>query len=107
MNFRAIALALVGFGGLAAGLGVIQLSGSAKAEIAMPAAAPEFRIVAMRRLTEAQYRNSIADIFGADIRVAGRFEPIVRPVHELIAHGARATQRSRPPASSNSTPWPG
>lgn len=46
------------------------------------------RIVGLRRLTEAQYRNSIADIFGTDIRVAGRFEPIVRPAHELIASGA-------------------
>lgn len=45
----------------------------------------------MRRLTEAQYRNSIADIFGPDIIVAGRFEPIVRPVHELIATGASAS----------------
>ncbi len=49
------------------------------------------QVVAMRRLTEAQYRNTIADIFGPDIRVAGRFEPIVRPVHELIASGARAS----------------
>lgn len=47
------------------------------------------QIVAMRRLTEAQYRNAIADIFGPEITVAGRFEPIVRPVHELIAHGAK------------------
>ena len=46
-------------------------------------------IVAMRRLSEAQYRNSIADIFDPDISVAGRFEPVVRPVHELIASGAR------------------
>lgn len=51
-------------------------------------AAPSLRIVAMRRITEAQYRNTIADVFGPDIRVAGRFEPIVRPVHELIASGA-------------------
>lgn len=50
--------------------------------------APLGQIVGMRRLTEAQYRNSIADIFGPDIIVAGRFEPIVRPVHELIATGA-------------------
>ena len=47
------------------------------------------RIVAMRRLSEAQYRNTIADIFGPDFSVAGRFEPVVRPVHELIASGAR------------------
>ncbi|MFC3174095.1 DUF1592 domain-containing protein [Novosphingobium bradum] len=49
--------------------------------------APE-SIVALRRLTEAQYRNSIADIFGADIRINGRFEPIIRPVQELVATGA-------------------
>lgn len=48
------------------------------------------QVVGMRRLTEAQYRNSIADIFGTDIRVAGRFEPIVRPAHQLIASGARS-----------------
>ncbi|WP_395337343.1 DUF1592 domain-containing protein [Novosphingobium sp. BL-8H] len=48
------------------------------------------QIVGMRRLTEAQYRNAIADIFGRDIRVAGRFEPIVRPAHQLIASGARS-----------------
>lgn len=52
---------------------------------------PLGQVVAMRRLTEAQYRNSIADIFGPDIKVAGRFEPIVRPVHELIATGAAAS----------------
>ncbi|MCI4592675.1 DUF1592 domain-containing protein [Sphingobium sp. BYY-5] len=50
--------------------------------------APLGQVVGMRRLTEAQYRNSVADIFGPDIKVAGRFEPIVRPVHELIATGA-------------------
>jgi hypothetical protein len=48
------------------------------------------QVVGMRRLTEAQYRNTIADIFGNDIRVAGRFEPIVRPAHQLIASGARS-----------------
>ena len=45
-------------------------------------------IVGMRRLTEEQYRNSIADIFGRDVTVNARFEPIIRPVHELIATGA-------------------
>lgn len=56
-----------------------------------PLKEPLGQIVTMRRLTEAQYRNSIADIFGPDIRVAGRFEPIVRPVHELIATGAASS----------------
>ncbi|WP_395395544.1 DUF1588 domain-containing protein [Novosphingobium sp. BL-8A] len=51
---------------------------------------PGAQVVGMRRLTEAQYRNTIADIFGSDIRVAGRFEPIVRPAHQLIASGARS-----------------
>jgi Protein of unknown function (DUF1592)/Protein of unknown function (DUF1588)/Protein of unknown function (DUF1595)/Protein of unknown function (DUF1585)/Protein of unknown function (DUF1587) len=45
-------------------------------------------IFGMRRLTEEQYRNAIGDIFGRDIKIGGRFDPIVRPVHELIAAGA-------------------
>jgi hypothetical protein len=32
-------------------------------------------VVSMRRLTEQEYRNSIADIFGKDIAVQGVFEP--------------------------------
>jgi hypothetical protein len=48
----------------------------------------------MRRLTEAQYRNAIADIFGPDIQIAGRFEPIVRPAHQLIATGAASASIS-------------
>ena len=31
-----------------------------------------------RRLSEAQYRHAVADVFGADIKVAGRFEPAER-----------------------------
>lgn len=51
-------------------------------------AAPASTIVAIRRLSETQYRNIIADVFGPDVTVAGRIEPIVRPVHEMIASGA-------------------
>jgi len=40
----------------------------------------------VRRLTEDQYRNSISDIFGSDIEVAGRFESPLR-AHGLIAIG--------------------
>jgi uncharacterized protein DUF1588/uncharacterized protein DUF1592/uncharacterized protein DUF1595/uncharacterized protein DUF1585/uncharacterized protein DUF1587 len=54
------------------------------------ATAPVAQIVSMRRLTEAQYRNSIADIFGPDIKVGGRFEPIIRPSQHLLATGAHA-----------------
>jgi hypothetical protein len=41
----------------------------------------------LRRLSEAQYRQTIADIFGGDIKVAGRFEPDMR-VEGLLAAGA-------------------
>lgn len=34
--------------------------------------------IKMRRLSEAQYRQTIADIFGEDIKVVGRFEPEAR-----------------------------
>ncbi|MGA0605107.1 DUF1592 domain-containing protein [Phenylobacterium sp. VNQ135] len=32
-------------------------------------------IVAARRLTESQYRHAVAEAFGADVRIQGRFEP--------------------------------
>src|ERR1041384_1878628 len=35
-------------------------------------------VVSMRRLTEQEYRNSIADVFGKEIEVRGSFEPTVR-----------------------------
>ena len=41
-------------------------------------AADDPRVVSFRRLTESEYRNSIADIFGPNIQVQGRFEPEVR-----------------------------
>ena len=40
-----------------------------------PAGIPAARLSGMRRLSESEYRNSIADIFGATIDVQGRFEP--------------------------------
>jgi hypothetical protein len=42
---------------------------------------------AVRRLTDSQYRQSLADIFGPDIKVTGRFEPDMR-VDGLLAVGA-------------------
>ena len=44
---------------------------------------------AVQRLTEAQYRQIIADVFGDDIKIAGRFEPMVRK-DGLIEVGAGA-----------------
>lgn len=35
-------------------------------------------VVSMRRLTQQEYRNSIADIFGKEVEVRGSFEPTVR-----------------------------
>ena len=43
-------------------------------------------LAGLRRLTETQYRNSIADIFGPNIVVQGRFEPD-RRVGGLLAAG--------------------
>ena len=63
----------------------------AQAPPAKPAAAGEARPAAgstgMRRLTEQQYRNAMADIFGEDIQVAGRMDPIARLPHELQIAG--------------------
>ena len=42
---------------------------------------------AMRRLTAEQYKNMVADLFGTDIRIGGRFEPDLR-VEGLLAVGA-------------------
>lgn len=86
-------LALIGSAVLAGGAIAASLVGTAPTVIAAPkaqAALPATRIVGMRRLTESQYRNAIADIFGPDVVPAGRFEPIVRSAHQLIATGAAA-----------------
>lgn len=41
-------------------------------------AAADPYVASMRRLTEQEYRNTIADVFGADIEVRGSFEPTIR-----------------------------
>jgi uncharacterized protein DUF1592/uncharacterized protein DUF1588/uncharacterized protein DUF1595/uncharacterized protein DUF1585/uncharacterized protein DUF1587 len=56
------------------------------APIAVKQHAPAAQSFTLRRLTETQYRQSIADIFGADIKVLGSFEPDMR-VHGLLAEG--------------------
>ena len=37
-------------------------------------AAPSLK-VGVRRITETQYRHTIADVFGPDIKIEARFEP--------------------------------
>ncbi len=66
-----------------AGVGGVMIAPSAVAQSSVGSR----DIVAMRRLTESQYRHSIADIFGPSIRITGRFEPEVR-TDGLIAIGA-------------------
>jgi hypothetical protein len=70
--------------GLAATALVAGLAGCGKTE---PDTAGAPAIV--QRLSEAQYRQIIADVFGDDIRIAGRFEPMVRR-EGLIQVGAGA-----------------
>lgn len=84
----AIGLAALPLLGLAWSMDSAPVKAQANAPQAQVPAEDGLHIVAMRRITEAQYRNAIADVFGPDIKVAGRFEPIVRPAHELIASGA-------------------
>lgn len=53
------------------------------------ARAPD-KIVAMKRLTESQYRHTIADVFGKSVRIYGRFEPDYRRDHLLAVGSAWA-----------------
>jgi hypothetical protein len=46
--------------------------------VTMAAPAADSYVVSLRRLTEQEYRNSIADIFGKEIEVRGTFEPTKR-----------------------------
>src|SRR5947209_19567957 len=46
--------------------------------VAAPPPADHSWVVSLRRLTEQEYRNSIADIFGKEIEVRGSFEPTFR-----------------------------
>jgi len=58
-------------------------------ERALPAPAPPSAggPIAMSRLTESQYRQTIADVFGPDIEIFGRFEPDQRR-DRLLAVGS-------------------
>jgi hypothetical protein len=69
---------------------------SAVSAVSAPAPALQGQVkVAARRLTESQYRNSIADVFGAWVRVDARFEP-ERRQDGLLAIGS--TQLSITPS---------
>jgi hypothetical protein len=44
----------------------------------LTAKAANSEVVSLRRLNQAEYRNSIADIFGPEIEIRGTFEPTLR-----------------------------
>ena len=59
--------------GLALGGLLAALAGCGPSEPASSGGTPQ-----VRRMTEEQYRHVIADLFGADIKVAGHFDPLQR-----------------------------
>jgi hypothetical protein len=78
LSWRRAALALVAFAAMSAPQ-VAAADDSSLGAIAGP--------VAMRRLTEEQYKQIIADVFGPTIKLGGRFEPDLRD-SGLLAVGA-------------------
>jgi hypothetical protein len=82
MNKRGRSLRGLALGGAMAALSLVGMVDTALADGA-PAAGP----VAMRRLTQEQYRQIINDIFGSTVSLGGRFEPDVRD-GGLLAVGA-------------------
>lgn len=73
-------------------LGLVLRCASVHAAVPVAPQAPAAdAIVAMYRLTESQYRNSIADIFGDAVRIYGRFEPDYRRDHLLAVGSAWAS----------------
>lgn len=72
--------------GIAALAGVVALAGCAKTGPDIRGGTPE-----MRRLTQEQYTRIIEDVFGEGVRVAARFDPLIR-VDGLLALGARSAR---------------
>lgn len=70
-------------------VGILALIGALLAGCGAREPEPNGGPLVMRRLTEDQYRQSIADIFGADIKVSGRFEPEIRTDGLLALGGAQ------------------
>src|SRR5690349_7659327 len=71
------------------GLGAQDSMAAAKSKAAKPAQPVALNVVATRRLTETQYRHTIADLFGSDIQVNGRFEPERREEGLLAIGGSQ------------------
>ena len=56
----------------------LLICGGAAVVAAPPPATEHSYVASLRRLTEQEYRHSIADIFGQEIEVRGAFEPTIR-----------------------------
>ena len=75
-------------------LGCLAASASFAVERSGAPGTDEKSLVSLRRLTETQYRLTIAEVFGADLQIPGRFEHEIRTTG-LLAIGA-ATQTYSP-----------
>src|SRR5262245_19065509 len=74
--------------GLGAFIGLLGLVPAAPAQTPKPASSGVVPVkVALRRITETQYRHTIADVFGPEIKINARFEPEQR-VDRLLAIGS-------------------
>src|SRR5215471_449555 len=74
--------------GLGAFIGLLGLVSAAPAQTSKPASGGLVPVkVALRRITETQYRHTIADVFGPEIKINARFEPEQR-VDRLLAIGS-------------------
>jgi hypothetical protein len=72
----------------AATVGALALVAATPAQAPKPASPAAGPIkVALRRITESQYRHTIADVFGPEIKIQARFEPEQR-VDRLLAIGS-------------------
>src|SRR5215468_2787901 len=67
-------------------VGSMAFAASPQAAKPTPAAASPIKVV-LRRITETQYRHTIADVFGSDIKINARFDPEKR-VDRLLAIGS-------------------
>jgi hypothetical protein len=69
------------------GIGLLGVSGSGAVAVGQGATHTTAVKVALRRITETQYRHTIADIFGPAIKIEARFEP-ERREEGLLALGS-------------------
>ena len=85
---------------------VLAVAALLAASAAIPAwAAASGQVVGLRRLSEQEYRNSIADIFGKDIAVQGMFDRSV--VHaQVVSHADGRTESFGPPPRPGAPPPP-